>query len=1478
MKYHLFKKFAALGMAASVSLSAIAPAFAADDSGEELVAEAENTDSDNSDDETSNDGEQTPADGDTSNDEQAPSNEDTSKEEDSPSNEDTSDDDEEQNPSNENTSNKEETPSNENTSNDNLEEEKTSETPTVKPDGYGEVTQAGGKGNSLVTLEIVNDGSSNPGGGGEDPDNPGGGGEDPDNPGGGGEDPDNPGGGGEDPDNSGGGGEDPDNPGGGGEDPDNPGGGGDDPEPMIFSAYVPSVLPMKLTEDGTVLTPSKAAIINGVATKGIVVKDIEAHLDYDWDAEDWDADYSSMPVNTKNVGLKLREDTLSKNGDFSVNAEDWKIPKDSYIDLNMKAKLPPQKIETVTQNSDVARLSFTLDWSGDDTTTGPKWEGGAINPDNPNDNPSTLSKPKIESSDTIVSGGNGFVKVTWDDKDGKITLDRIISSNTDIATVGDITGSDGNKTVVVNGLKGGTSTITVTLSNGETATYEVTVYEVGNPDDIKVTVSNKELGVGDSVTSNDVIASVPLIAPDGSIKTITVKPSVDDNTLQAGRNSLTGTVTVGGQDYPIHFDITVENPDSNKSGIKAESNDTFIAGETGNIKFNWNTKDNSITLTGITSSDESIATVDTITGEEGSKTVTINALDYGTTSITATLSNGETATFEAKVYKVGNGNDIQVTVNNPNLGVGDKLTSDDVTVKVPIISPDGETIFIERTPSIEDNTLKVGDNTITGTVTVGKSTYNITVTITVEQTSIPISVTSTTYIVGNESNTINFQWDIKDGSITLSNVTSSNAEVAGIKTTTGDEGDKTVGLDCLKAGTTNIELTFSNGSTASCEIIVYEVGNLDDTEVIITDKEFNAGDTLSSEDVTIRVPLVDGEGNIKTVDMSVDFEDTTLKPGTNHFTVNLTIGGQTHTVSFDISTEIPENMKSGIKAESTDVLVAGGTGNVVFNWNTRDDTISLTGVTSNNTNVASIGTTTGIEGNKTTTINALKGGTSTITAALSNGETVSIDLPVYVVDTTKEMQVEVADKKYNVGDKLTSSDVTVKVPLTAPDGSTKYIDVHPSVENKALVMGDNTLTGTVTVGNNSYNINITIIIENPSNGLVMSVPEAQAMGFTFASYQDGLEITGFENKMFKSTINVPAQIGDFEVLRIGDNAFEGQSNLKAINLPDSVVELGERSFMECVNLNDIIITGKLTKIGPRVFLNCTRLENVALNLDANCTMEEINESRIRINGGFETGKLTITPFMGCTSLKNVIIKSDGTSLPPLFTTKLLYPVSVTLSGHKDTTLSLIGSYDESVNGKYYLRDCHFNVTLDCNNLTNIPKHMFANSGITTINMPNSVKSIGIGSFVGCSSLTNIDLSGNITMIEGDAFSGCTGLTNIILPNNIMSIGVNAFRDCKNLTNIIIPGSIQNIDSYMFDGCSNLERVIIKEGIKRIANGAFRSCTKLKEIDIPSSVTTIDDNVFQYIYNNDLQINVNRRSNTISGAPWGATNATVKWKN
>ena len=1728
MKYHLFKKLAALGMAASVSLSAIAPAFAetgSDNSSEELVAEAENPDSDTetetpsdegeetppsnedssnnndgeetlpsnedtsskddgeetppSDEDSSNknDGEQSPSSGDSSNNnedgeqppsnednssnnnedgEQPPSDEDTSNKDDGeqtppnkdtsnnddgeqtpPSNENTSNNDEEQIPSNEDTSNNsgEQTPSNEDTSG-NSEEQTPSTSTSNKLEGYEHVTQAGGKGDSLVTLEIVNDGSGDD----KDPDNPGGGGGDK-------EDPDNPGDGGDD--------KDPDNPGGGGggdkEDPDNP----DNPEPMIFSAYVPSKLPMKLTEDGTVLTPSNAAIINGVATKGIAVKDIEAHLDYDWAPEDWDADYSSMEVNTKNVGLKLRGDTLSKDGDFSVNAEDWKIPKDSYIDLNMEAKLPPQKIETATQNSDVAVLSFTLDWSGDDTTTGPKWEGGTLNPDKPDD---TSSKPKMESTDTIVSGGSGSINVTWDAKGDIVTLTSVTSSNTDVASIGDTTGSNGNKTVTINGLKGGTSTITATLSNGEKVTYEVTVYEVENPDDIKVTVSSKDFNVGDTITSNDVTVSVPLIAPDGSTKTITVKPSIDMNTLQAGNNSLTGTVTVGGQDYPIHFDVTVENPDSNKSGIKAESNDTLIAGETGNVKFTWDTKGNTITLTGVSSSNESVTTVGTITGADGSKTVTINALAYGTSIITATLSNGETATFEAEVYKVGNANDIQVTVNNQDLGIGDKVTSNDITVKVPIISPDGETKFIERTPSIEDKVLQAGDNTITGTVKAGNATYNITVTLTVEETSIPISVTSTTYIVGNESNPINFQWDTKDGSIILSEVTSSNTEVAAIKTTTGDEGNKTVDLDCLKAGTTNIELTFSNGSTASSEIIVYEVGNLDDTQVVIADKEFNAGDILSPDDVTVKVPLVDGEGNTKMVDMSVNFEDTTLKSGTNNFTVNLTIGGQTHPINFAITTEISNSNKSGIKAESNDTLVAGGTGNIVFTWNVKGDTNTLTSVTSSNTDVATVGNTAGSEGNKTTTLNALKGGTatitatlsngetatfeatvyemgnpddiqttvnnkdlgvgdkvtpndvtvkvpltapdgstklvevtpsiedksltagdstltgtvnvggkdypisfdvtaelpddmksgitveandllvaggdgnvnfkwdtkgntvtlnsvtssnqnvasvgtisgtegnktaavnglqsgvSTITATLSNGETASVDVPIHTVDTEKEIQVEVANKEFTEGDVLEPEDVTVKVPLTAPDGSTKYIAVHPTIEDTELEEGENTLTGTANVGGINLNITINVNVEggtttNPSDGLVMSVQEAQANGFTFGIYKEGVEITGFQNVNFKSTINVPSQIGDFMVLKVGDNVFQNQTNLKEITLPNSVTEIGNSAFAGCSSLAKFD-TNKVTDIGTNAFANCTKMKTLTI---PKCTT------------------IGRSAFDGCTSL---------TELNTNRVSEIGYGAFANCIGLKKVTF---GNKLTSIGEKAF-SDCAGLTELNTNNVVSIGANAFDScDGLETLVLGENLTSIGSNAFNYCDSLTDVEINNPNTTLGTDVFSNCdvsllvplevvnTGtfagqgqqgvselnmkivqetkladnaleqcrFATIILPNGTTAIGNYSFANSK-LKSITIPNGVTSIGNSAFINSASLSSVTFPDTLTSLGADSFKACTSFKEITLPNSLTDVGANTFADCTN---LVTANLQSNAASVSAGEFSNCT-----
>jgi len=80
--------------------------------------------------------------------------------------------------------------------------------------------------------------------------------------------------------------------------------GSGEEDPALFSAYVPSTLPIKVDKDGNVHTPSNTAIINGVSTKGIAVTNIEASLDNGWQAKSWNTDFSTLPENSKYVELQ----------------------------------------------------------------------------------------------------------------------------------------------------------------------------------------------------------------------------------------------------------------------------------------------------------------------------------------------------------------------------------------------------------------------------------------------------------------------------------------------------------------------------------------------------------------------------------------------------------------------------------------------------------------------------------------------------------------------------------------------------------------------------------------------------------------------------------------------------------------------------------------------------------------------------------------------------------------------------------------------------------------------------------------------------------------------------------------------------------------------------------------------------------------------------------------------------------------------
>ncbi len=56
---------------------------------------------------------------------------------------------------------------------------------------------------------------------------------------------------------------------------------------------------------------------------------------------------------------------------------------------------------------------------------------------------------------------------------------------------------------------------------------------------------------------------------------------------------------------------------------------------------------------------------------------------------------------------------------------------------------------------------------------------------------------------------------------------------------------------------------------------------------------------------------------------------------------------------------------------------------------------------------------------------------------------------------------------------------------------------------------------------------------------------------------------------------------------------------------------------------------------------------------------------------------------------------------------------------------------------------------------------------------------------------------NVTIIDANAFAGCTGLTDVVLGDNVQEIGTNAFLNCTGLTQITIPENVAKIASNAF---------------------------------------------------------------------------------
>ena len=285
----------------------------------------------------------------------------------------------------------------------------------------------------------------------------------------------------------------------------------------------------------------------------------------------------------------------------------------------------------------------------------------------------------------------------------------------------------------------------------------------------------------------------------------------------------------------------------------------------------------------------------------------------------------------------------------------------------------------------------------------------------------------------------------------------------------------------------------------------------------------------------------------------------------------------------------------------------------------------------------------------------------------------------------------------------------------------------------------------------------------------------------------------------------------YSVTSIGIGAF-ANSELTAINIPNSVSSIGRQAFFCCYGLTSLTIGNSVSSIGDEAFYYCSGLTSVAVDKN-----NDTYDSRDNCNAIIQT------------STNRLVVGCKNTTIPN----------SVTTIG-KDAFSGCSGLTSINIP----------------NSVTSIGSGAFSNcSGLTSVTIPNSVTTIGEHAFHFCSGLTSVTIPNSVTStsIGECAFYGCSGLTSVIIGNSVTSIGRNAFTKCDGLTSVIVDkynstydsrdncnAIIESSTNKLVVGCKN---TTIPDSVTSIGNSAFEDCSELTSVTIPNSVTSIGASAF-----------------------------------
>ena len=301
-------------------------------------------------------------------------------------------------------------------------------------------------------------------------------------------------------------------------------------------------------------------------------------------------------------------------------------------------------------------------------------------------------------------------------------------------------------------------------------------------------------------------------------------------------------------------------------------------------------------------------------------------------------------------------------------------------------------------------------------------------------------------------------------------------------------------------------------------------------------------------------------------------------------------------------------------------------------------------------------------------------------------------------------------------------------------------------------------------------------------------------------------VTTIEESAFTHCYRLTSIVIPDSVTIIGDFAFVSCRSLTSVVIPDSVKTIGEYAFSHCNNLTSVTIPKNVEYIGASVFYNCRSLTEIIVdeNNISYCSENGILFSKDKtVLKAYPAGKseetyiiqdgvtsIEVGAFGGCDNLKSITI-----------------PDGVTTIGDCAFALGTsLTAINVAVNNADY---CSENGILFTKDKTVLIAYPPAKSQETYI-IPNTVKTIGKGSFDNCGNLTSITIPDGASAIGDSAFSDCSSLTNVTIPNSVTTIEVRAFGECTNLTDVYYNGTKSDWDciKIFYSGNECLEKATI----------------------------------------------------------------------